>query len=96
MWKLITINSINQVRSLQKCSGSLITQNLRRAMCSIEGKEPTKLSGFAQAFEKHSQPAEVMVEEDVQTFESLFQNSKFVDVSTLLIIFSLLLLFNID
>lgn len=81
MWKLITINSINQVRSLQKCSGSLITQNLRRAMCSIEGKEPTKLSGFAQAFEKHSQPAEVMVEEDVQTFESLFQNSKLVDVS---------------
>lgn len=41
--------------------------------------DATKLSGFAQAFERHSAPEEVIVEQP-KTFASLLRNSKFIDV----------------
>lgn len=42
----------------------------------------TKLSGFAQAFERHTAPQVETPVEDKATFASLLRNSKFVDVSS--------------
>lgn len=42
--------------------------------------EATKLGGFAQAFERHSQPAPEAPVEAPKSFAALLRNSKFVDV----------------
>lgn len=40
-----------------------------------------KLSGFAKAFQKFSEPTKEEAEETPATFESLLKNSKFIEVS---------------
>lgn len=48
--------------------------------------EATKLSGFAQAFERHLQPAAEAPAEPPKSFASLLRHSKFVDVSSSIVL----------
>lgn len=62
-------------------SGQIRGSVLRNAFRTLSdvAQEPTKLSGFAEAYEKHGQKPEEPKKESLP-FATLLRNSKFIDV----------------